>query len=121
MKKHDPHYIASVEKAVMEKYGKESIRDFRSDWTEEQEKQYLNELKQITKNEHRQKKHRPKQDRQCPVCKTYSFSGQDDLYMNRFQCCFDCYVEFIEHREERWQSGWRPTNEHIDASIRRRR
>ena len=47
-------------------------------------------------------------ERTCPVCDTYSFNKKDDLYMNRFDCCFKCYINFVEDREERWESGWRP-------------
>ena len=46
--------------------------------------------------------------RSCPVCKTYSFSMSDDVYMSRFECCFECYVQHVEGREERWSDGWRP-------------
>ena len=46
--------------------------------------------------------------RNCPVCDIYSFSFRDDLYMNKFECCFNCYVQWVEHREERWLNGWRP-------------
>jgi len=47
-------------------------------------------------------------NRQCPICSAYSFSKRDDLYMNKFECCFKCYIQYVEGREERWQSGWRP-------------
>ena len=49
-----------------------------------------------------------KNDRTCPICNIYSFSKKDDAYMNKFECCFKCYIQHIENREERWQSGWRP-------------
>ena len=109
--KKDPHYIASVEKAVAEKYGKQAILDFRSSWTPEQEKDYIEQLKKISYRSNNQKKYSLKQNRQCPVCKTYSFSGRDDLYMNRFDCCEQCYIEYVEFREERWVvDGWRPSH-----------
>ena len=34
----------------------------------------------------------------------------DDLYMNKFDCCFNCYIQYVEGREARWHSGWRPKN-----------
>ena len=46
----------------------------------------------------------------CPVCDTYSFNVKDDVYMNKFQCCWKCYIQWVEDREDRWQSGWRPNN-----------
>ena len=49
--------------------------------------------------------------RACPVCETYSFQIKDDVYMNKFDCCFDCYIQWVEGREERWKTGWRPENQ----------
>ena len=49
-------------------------------------------------------------ERSCPVCNTYSFSSKDDVYMTKFDCCFSCYVQYVEDREDRWKQGWRPNN-----------
>jgi len=133
----DPNYIASVEKAITEKYGKNTVQDFRNEWQEDKEKEYLAQLKEMTakrdKNSIKKEeivvgdvritKRRTKQkdDRTCPVCKTYSFSSRDDLYMNRFKSCYQCYIDFIEHREEAWNNGERPTDEHIEYALRRRK
>ncbi len=62
-----------------------------------------------------------KDDRTCPVCKTYSFSMKDDLYMNRFRCCQKCYYDFVHDREERWHTGWRPNDERIQEVLKRRK
>ena len=43
----DPNYIAAVEKAITEKYGKDTVQDFRHEWKEEKEKEYLNQLKEM--------------------------------------------------------------------------
>ena len=32
----------------------------------------------------------------------------NDVYFSKFGCCFECYVKWIEDREDRWNSGWRP-------------
>ena len=98
--KKDPNYLAAVEKAIAEKYGKDTVQDFRNEWAEDKEKEYLNQLKdmrvkkdkllttkeEIVLGDVKITKRRTKQkaDRTCPVCKTYSFSRKDDLYMNRF-------------------------------------
>tara|TARA_R110002124_G_scaffold116941_5_gene273753 strand:- start:2805 stop:3221 length:417 start_codon:yes stop_codon:yes gene_type:complete len=135
--KHDLNYIAALEKAIAEKYGKDAVQDFRNTWEEDREKEYLNQLKGLQSkldrtNENYEelvlgdvkiKKRRDdkKEDRTCPVCKTYSFSRRDDLYMNRFKCCYNCYTDFIEYREEAWNNGERPSQEHVDHVIRRRK
>ena len=122
----DPNYIAAVEKAITEKYGKDTVQDFRHEWKEEKEKEYLNQLKEMRVKRDKysinkeavtvgdvkitKRRDRQKDDRTCPVCKTYSFSRKDDLYMNRFKCCHDCYVDFVIGREQAWKNGDRPTD-----------
>ena len=128
-------YVASVEKAIAEKYGNETVQDFRSYWDEEKEKEYLAQLKEANNKENlpeqekiyddgvlvSKKVNDRKYDRTCPVCKTYSFSMKDDLYMNRFKCCQDCYYEFVHDREEGWQEGWRPNEERVQIALKRRK
>ena len=120
----DYNYIAAVEKAIAEKYGKDTVQDFRAGWKSDKENVYLSQLsdrrKKLVKNYERKKTYtageieiktkrkRSTGQRSCPVCKTYSFSSRDDLYMNRFKCCQQCYIDYVEFREERWKSGWRP-------------
>ena len=90
---------------------------------EEKEKKYLQDLKSFHERSKRSKeveevegvvvkrrKTSHEVSRDCPVCGAYSFSSQDDLYMTKFGCCFNCYIQYIEGREERWKTGWRPNN-----------
>lgn len=122
-KQRDLNEIAKIEKAIKEKYGEEAIQNPKGSWDQEKENKYLEELKAFYERSTRQKttevvgditiktkKTNNKVDRNCPVCNSYSFSGQDDLYMTKFECCFQCYINYIEGREERWKSGWRPNN-----------
>ena len=114
--------IAALEKAIEKKYGKEAIQNPKNFWDKEKEEKYLEQLKDFYGNSgHRKseyetaagfriktKKSKTEDSRLCPVCDEYSFSSKDDLYMNKFDCCFKCYIKFVESREERWNSGWRP-------------
>ena len=43
--KKDLNYVAAVEKAISEKYGKEAVQDFRSTWEAEREESYLVQLR----------------------------------------------------------------------------
>jgi hypothetical protein len=121
MKKTDPDYIAKLEKAIADKYGKETIAHPKADWDDEKEKEYLDELK--TNYRHLGEEQAKEEVngvliskellnkntyRSCPTCTSYSFKSRDDLYMTKFQCCYKCYIQFVEGREERWTSGWRP-------------
>ena len=105
-------------------------------WEEDKEKIYLEQLKartaKIDKKRYTEEtivkdglviKKRNKNkasERSCPVCKTYSFSRSDDLYMNRFECCEHCYIVFVVNREQRWQEGWRPDEDQVKNSLRRK-
>jgi len=122
----DWNRIAKIEQAISKKYGEEAIQNPKGSWTDKKEQEYLEQIKQLSKKEtYLQEKDEkvevngilvPKKllnresNRTCPVCDTYSFDVRDDVYMNKYDCCRRCYVKYIEDREERWQSGWRPNN-----------
>ncbi len=122
----DPNYVIKIEKAIADKYGVETILNPKSLWTEEKEKEYLEQAKEaqikqqiIDEKEHKveingvfiSKKLLSKESiRTCSVCNKYSFSLIDDVYLNKYSSCELCFVEFIEGREERWKNGWRPNN-----------
>ena len=113
-------YIARLERAISRKYGPETILNPKAGWSEEKEKHYLEQLKSLDKKETYSEKVEingvlvPKKlinremERVCPVCKTYSLDIKDDVYMAKFDCCTDCYIQYVEDREERWNDGWRP-------------
>ena len=117
MKRKDPNFAIKVEKAIAEKYGEETVQHPKSEWTNEKEKQYLDDLKKIYNDggvldsEQEEvngvfisKKLLTKEsNRTCLVCNTYSFRSNDDVYMSKFGCCETCYIKWIEHRENRWK------------------
>jgi hypothetical protein len=123
----DPNYIAKLEKAITQKYGEEAINNPKRFWDDDKEKKYIEESikerqkfaklcetqdnveqdgflinKKLLTRDH---------NRTCPVCEKYSFHPRDDLYMNKFEACFGCYIQYISDREERWATGWRPKKE----------
>ena len=122
--KKEQEYIASVEKAIAQKYGTDTIQNPKSNWTDEKEREYLSQLKKFSENERRTQDQEEKVEtngyfiskkllnketnRTCPVCVKYSFDSKDDVYMSKFECCFKCYIQWVEDREERWATGWRP-------------
>ena len=118
--KKDLNYIAKLEQAIAKKYGEETIQNPRSTWTQEKEQSYLKEIKEIYKQELQNKTSDEKiqangffvskklltnkEDRTCPACFVYSFEQKDDVYMNKYDCCYRCYLKFVEGKEERWQN-----------------
>jgi hypothetical protein len=123
-KKKDPNYIVKIEQAIQKKYGDEAIQNPKKHWNREKEEDYLNQIKELAQKQNsiNEKSEKIEVDgfliskkllnresnRKCPVCGIYSFDGRDDVYMNKFTCCHDCYIKWVEFREERWLSGWRP-------------
>ena len=120
----DPDYNIKVERAISEKYGEETIQHPKSNWSDDKEEAYLDDLKRLhhiyRPDEERQseingvliskKLLMRESKRSCPVCSTYSFKSSDDVYMLKFECCEKCYIQWVEGREDRWKQGWRPNN-----------
>ena len=123
MKKKDPNYAIKIEQAIAKKYGEETVKNPKSGWDDEKERQYLEDLKTLhytnSDKEDLEKEEvngvfipkkllKEESNRSCSTCNTYSFKSRDDVYMTKFGCCFKCYVQYIEGREDRWKNGWRP-------------
>ena len=119
----DPNYAIKFEKAIAKKYGDNTVQHPKKEWNDNKEKQYISQLKQFyidgsANNEEvevdgvliSKKLITRESKRTCPVCNTYSFKSNDDVYMSKFSCCQKCYIQWIEGREDRWKKGWRPNN-----------
>jgi hypothetical protein len=118
MKKKDFNWVVKIEKAIAKKYGNIAIQNPRSFWNEEKEASYLEQIKQRYKKDNKQRESIEKinkdgfflskklltkdEDRVCPACFEYSFQLRDDVYMNKYDCCYECYMKFVEGREQRW-------------------
>ena len=121
MKKRDLNEIAKIEKAIKEKYGQEAIQNPKSGWTKDKESKYLQDLRKFYKDSKQEstievedgftvkikKKNIDKIDT-CPVCFSRCTALDDDICMLKYDCCFECYIQYVENREDRWNSGWRP-------------
>jgi hypothetical protein len=121
----DWDHIAKIEKAINQKYGKEAIINPSSEWNETKEKEYLEQLKEMSKKQISLDEQQEKVEADgflinkklltresmilnCSVCTKRLKTARDDIYYNKFECCQRCYIEYVEHREERWLDGWRP-------------
>ena len=115
---------ADLEQAIAQKYGEEAIQNPKAEWDENKEKVYLEQMRELYK---KQKKNDEANDKVevngikvsrkllnresktgCPVCGAFSHSARDDVSLVKFDCCYKCYIKWVEGREERWQQGWRP-------------
>ena len=123
--KKDLNQIAAIEKAIKVKYGDETIQNPKANWDEEKEKEYLEQLKKDYKKELQKRDKTEKVEvggflvskqllikdnsRVCDICGAYSFKVRDDIYAHKYGCCHQCYVQWVDGREKRWDAGWRPT------------
>jgi hypothetical protein len=121
--KKDLNYIAKLEKAIKEKYGEEAIQNPASQWTPEKEKEYLKQLKEVSYKENQsgntveengflvtKRLINKRQDNICPVCNKLSLQKANSYYLTKYECCQECFILYVEGREERWKNGWRPNN-----------
>ena len=120
----DPNEIAAVEKAIAEKYGKETIQNPKGNWDQAKEKEYLVQSREFYKKQHKNDEWQEKVDvngikiskkllnreslKSCPVCGSFPKKSMDDICFVKFDCCNTCYIKYVEGREERWSKGWRP-------------
>lgn len=128
MSQKDWDKLAAFEKAIRKKYGEEAIQNPKANWNEEKEKQYIAQQRELYSKELKQSAVTEKVDiggvlvsqkllnrdskDPCPVCSKIFFKSTDDVCMTKYECCFDCYVKWVENREERWLKGWRPNENH---------
>tara|TARA_R100000008_G_scaffold77784_1_gene58367 strand:- start:63 stop:455 length:393 start_codon:yes stop_codon:yes gene_type:complete len=126
MNNKDLNHIAALEKAIVEKYGDDAIMNPKSDWDEEKEKAFLEQMREFYEKIKKNEEHQEKIDingikvskkllnreslKTCPICGSFPKKSMDDVCFVKFDCCFNCYVKYVEGREERWQKGWRPDN-----------
>lgn len=109
--------VVKIEHAISKRYGEETIVDPRSLWTDEKERDYLDQLRNEEKKESERGDKKVEieegvfiSDRlftkksidTCIECSKYSFDKKDDLYLNRYGVCWKCYVVHVEGREEKY-------------------
>lgn len=125
--KKDIEYVGKVEKAISDKYGKESVVNPRSLWDEEKEKEYLQQAKENAEKYYEKdedndvienngifiskKLLNKKNSISCDICSKYLLDARDNVFVLKWGCCQGCHIKWIEDREERWLSGWRPKKE----------
>jgi len=128
MSQKDWDKLAAYEKAISKKYGKEAIQNPKSNWDEEKEKEYITQQRELYSKEQEYSAVSEKVDVggflvskkllnrdskiPCPTCSKIFFKSTDDVCMTKYECCFDCYIKWVEGREERWIEGWRPDEIH---------
>tara|TARA_R100000908_G_C3731356_1_gene130631 strand:+ start:361 stop:738 length:378 start_codon:yes stop_codon:yes gene_type:complete len=107
MKDKDLNKIAAIEKAIADKYGEEAVSNPQSNWGEEKEKEYLEQMREFYKKTSKNQEREDKVDvngikvtkkllnreslKNCSVCGKFPKSSMDDVCLIKFDCCSYCY------------------------------
>jgi len=114
----DPNNLLRMEKAIIQRYGEEAVKNPKTSWSDEKEKEYLQQLKELSEKELKssqgietieidgvfipKKLFTKENNKVCFACKSYSFNRNDDIYLSKYKTCFRCYIQYVEGREEKW-------------------
>lgn len=128
--KKDMEYVSKVEKAISDKFGEEATINPRSLWNDEKEKDYIEQAKRNAEKYYKIDEDEEKIESEgiliskkllsksnasnCPVCNKYLADIKDSVYLLKWKCCYRCYIDWVEGREDRWNTGWRPNKEKND-------
>lgn len=53
----------------------------------------------------------------CDICEYPVLTGQDFTASEKYNCCHDCFLTFIESRKANWKKGDRPKQNMVDSYI----
>ena len=53
----------------------------------------------------------------CSFCNYPNTCYDDFTASEKYKCCHNCYLEFIEARKDKWQKGERPNRDMLDSYI----
>ncbi len=118
--------IAAVEQAISKKYGDEAIQNPKANWDQEKEREYIKQSQEFYRKVQRNDQWEEKIEVNgvkvskkllnreslvsCSTCGNFPKGVMDDVCLSKFDCCNDCYIKYVEGREDRWLTGWRPNN-----------
>lgn len=110
-----------IEKAIVDRHGEEAIQDPMNFWDQEKEEEYRKQYKkrekkifevenkvELSENVYITKKLITNKDsndilfKKCNKCKKESKRNiDDDVSFLKHDCCYQCYIQYIEPEEQR--------------------
>jgi hypothetical protein len=54
----------------------------------------------------------------CQICLFPLISKDDFIKNSKYECCQNCFLNFVEARKDKWLTGWRPNQKEIDSYIK---
>jgi hypothetical protein len=62
-----------------------------------------------------------KEDFFCNICQFPLTNYLDFKYNKEYNCCNECYLQFVEARRKEWKEGWRPDKTVLEQYIYKRK
>ena len=57
----------------------------------------------------------------CKIC-SYCLVTKNDFDSNKnYNCCYECFLKFVECRKKDWDNGWRPDKEILYKYLKERK
>ena len=53
----------------------------------------------------------------CTVCEFPLLTSKDFEKDSEYECCYSCYLQFVEVRRKEWKNGWRPKKADVNSYI----
>ena len=53
----------------------------------------------------------------CTICEYPLVTSADFEKDDKYHCCNDCYLKFVESRKIEWKNGWRPKKADVNSYI----
>ena len=57
----------------------------------------------------------------CNICGFPLKTNKDFSADLEYDCCYDCYLTFIEAKKEEWKNNWRPEKKLIKNHIKQKK
>lgn len=116
--------LQQIEHAIKTKFGDDAIADPKQFWDPTKEEDFKKQLVEVEEKYLLREKNEEKIEKNgflisksllttrkcegCQVCGKFFTETTDNIYLLKFECCQNCYILYVEDREERWKQGWRP-------------
>ena len=57
----------------------------------------------------------------CDICQFALIDYKDFEANKNYNCCNECYLQFVEARRKEWKDGWRPDKTVVEQYIYKRK
>lgn len=113
--------LQKIEKEITDKFGVEATLSPKAFWNNEREQEYQKQVDSFLEKEENKRKSEEKIEKDgilvprrlfieenikkgCKFCQKYFLDFRDKIYVNKYNGCYECYINFIEGRETKFSN-----------------